>query len=289
MDLDREYALRLELVALERERSNPERFRLIAPQLEQKCHDYRELLIALKAKNPEYASLVTVAPLSLSEVQNLLDRDTTLLAYVVASDKTVAFVITRHAFETVELPIGEQALMPAVANVRQPAGGHDPIPEDLHRLYAKLIAPLKPYLKTAKLGIIPHGVLHYLPFAALTDGKHFLCDEYTLFFLPSATVLKFVQEKFKASDHTVMAMANSQVEGLPELVFAAEEVQAIATCYNTRLFISQRDVPLLGGVGVGIPPLRGAQGVFLLPQKPRLKNWQVSSRFCTSPRTRNST
>jgi CHAT domain-containing protein len=248
--MERESALRLELVELEREyrqevqksptSQNPERLRLVEQQIEQKRLAYEEFLITLKAKNPEYASLVTVMPLSLKEVQKLLDQDTTLLAYVVASDKTIAFVITKRRFETVELPIGEDALMPAVVNVRKPAGAYDPIPEDLNKLYTRLITPLKPYLKTAKLGIIPHGVLHYLPFAALTDGKHYLSDEYILFFLPSVTVLKFIQEQRKFSDHTVLAMANGHAAGLPELIFAAEEVQAIATYSNTRLFISPK-------------------------------------------------
>lgn len=95
------------------------------------------------------------------------------------------------------------------------------------------------------LGIIPHNVLHYLPFAALTDGKRYLCDEYMLFNLPGATILKFLQEKHPYPDNTVLAMANTWAEGFGELVFADQEVRAIATCYaryyNTRLYISRKD------------------------------------------------
>ena len=80
----------------------------------------------------------------------------------------------------------------------------------LEILYTQLITPLKEYLTSPVIGIIPHGVLHYLPFAALTDGNHYLHDEYTLFFLPSTSVLKFVQEKRKSEDSRVLAMANSR-------------------------------------------------------------------------------
>jgi hypothetical protein len=52
----------------------------------------------------------------------------------------------------------------------------DPYPTSLKQLYARLIAPLMDKLYLPVLGIVPYGVLHYLPFAALTDGR--LCTVY---------------------------------------------------------------------------------------------------------------
>ncbi len=46
--------------------------------------------------------------------------------------------------------------------------------EALRQLYTWLIFPLKPQLKTPIIGIVRHGMLHYLPFAALIDGTNYL-------------------------------------------------------------------------------------------------------------------
>ncbi len=279
-DIERARVLRGELIELERNirkesqkpkaRQNHELIQFLEKQLEKKRREYEDIRITIKVKNPEYNSLLTVEPLNLRDVQTLLNPGTTLLSYFVTQKKTLAFVITRDSFKTVELPVGEEELKSAIDEVRKPAGVHDPVPDALKSLYEKLVTPVKPHLTTPLIGIIPHGVLHYLPFAALTDGKRYLCDEYTLFFLPSATTLKFLQEKRKPSDNTVLAMANSHAEGLSELAFADQEVQAIAIYYaryyNSHLLISgrdtlqisslrktQEDVPLLGGPGLEFP------------------------------------
>jgi CHAT domain-containing protein len=48
-------------------------------------------------------------------------------------------------------------------------------------------------LTTPFLTIVPHRVLHYLPFAALGDGQHYLIDDMALSVLPSVSSLPFIQ------------------------------------------------------------------------------------------------
>ena len=64
--------------------------------------------------------------------------------------------------------------------------------------YGWLVAPLRAQLKTPLLGIVPNGILHYVPFAALGDGGRVLADDFGLFSLPSASTLQFVQQKRKS-------------------------------------------------------------------------------------------
>jgi CHAT domain-containing protein len=114
------------------------------------------------------------------------------------------------------------------------------------------------YLTTSEIGIIPHGVLHYLPFAALTDGQRYLSDDHTLFALPSASVLKFVRksqnpdngDKSSSLRHaqdtarkgkregTVLALANGLAK--PPLYDVDQEVKAIARRYPTQLLIGPK-------------------------------------------------
>ena len=52
-------------------------------------NEYVNLMIKIKHESPELSSLVSVDPLTLKEVQGLLDSDTTLLEYFVTQDKTL--------------------------------------------------------------------------------------------------------------------------------------------------------------------------------------------------------
>jgi CHAT domain-containing protein len=243
--LQQEQALRLELSALDRnlqqERAKPraqqnaEVIQSLSTQLANKQREYEDLLTRIKLANPEYASLVTVSPLTLSQVQKLLDKNTTLLSYFVTPDKTLAFIVTQDSFQAVELSVSEKDLRAAITEFRGFANLSDS--PSLKQLYGWLIATLKQHLKTPVVGIIPHGVLHYIPFAALTDGTHYLGDDYTLSYLPSASALPFIQQKRKESSGGALVLAQSQAEGLPTLRYSDREAQAIAKLYNTQALL----------------------------------------------------
>ena len=47
----------------------------------------------------------------------------------------------------------------------------------LQDLYQELIAPFRERLNAKHLTIVPHGILHYLPFHALFDGTRYLIDD----------------------------------------------------------------------------------------------------------------
>lgn len=196
--------------------------------------EYEELLTDLKIANPEYASLRSVNTLSLTEVQKLLGEDTTLVSYFVTADKTLAYVIGRDFFQTVEIPVKESDLVGAIGWFRSFPSLRDPQSLTLKQLHSWLILPVKPLLKTPLVGIIPHSVLHRLPFAALTDGQHYFGDEYTLFYLPSASVLPFIQKKSKLKGARVLALSQSQAQGLPLLHYADEEGRTVAGIFNTQ-------------------------------------------------------
>jgi CHAT domain-containing protein/tetratricopeptide (TPR) repeat protein len=323
--IPQEQDLRFDLIALDRtlrqervkplDQYNEKQIQLLATQRDKKQKEYESLLTHLKLVNPEYASLISIDPLTLDDVQKLLDKETTLLSYFVTLDSTFAFVITRDMFQAFELSglvlqfsipltfqrdldsgdhlseellkafeknriplsksvavsiekknskwritdkeydfqytvlkekgqlnvyssVGEEELRDAVEWFRDFANLEDLPQKRLKQLYSWLIAPIKSHLKTPVVGIIPHGVLHYLPFAALTDGERYFGDEKTLFYLPSASVLPYLPQKRKRSSNRLLALAHGQAEGFPSLKYAEPEVQAIAKLYNTQ--------PLLG-------------------------------------------
>jgi CHAT domain-containing protein/tetratricopeptide (TPR) repeat protein len=240
--LDHEQALRLEMQALERtlrtENSKAQSQRQadlprLSSELTAKQREYGEVLAAIQRTNPEYAALVSISPLTVAEVQNLLDKETTLLSYLVTRDKTYAYIITHDALHAVELAVGADELYDTVVEYRNFAS-LDGMPPSGVKLYNWLIAPLRQYLKTPMLGIIPHYALNFIPFAALSDGKRYLGEQYTIFNLPNASSLKYIQQKRKQESGALLAMANSRAQGLPTLAYADAEVEAIARLYNVR-------------------------------------------------------
>jgi CHAT domain-containing protein/tetratricopeptide (TPR) repeat protein len=202
--------------------------------------DYTNLLTELKLQSPEAASLVSVDVATLDEIQNLLDADTTLVEYFVTGDFLVAFLITRESFKTFAIGASREDLTKKIEAFRGFGLKNlkNPHPKSLQQLYEWLIAPLKPWLTTNKLAIVPHGVLHYLPFAALSTGARYLCDDYTIITLPSASILRFLPQKRKPSTGTLLALGNpTTTEPLPSLPFAEQEVNAIASLYGTQPLI----------------------------------------------------
>jgi len=95
----------------------------------------------------------------------------------------------------------------------------------LASLYTELIAPLEGWLKPrAPLAIVPHGVLHNVPFHALFDGQNYLLDRCEVSYAPSATVLALCQQR---SSH---APTRALITGVADALIPAAlaEVQSVA-------------------------------------------------------------
>jgi CHAT domain-containing protein len=219
-------------------------------ELSRSRNEYINLLLKIKLENPELSSLVSVDPLTLKDVQRLLDSDTTLLEYFVTQTKTILWVVDKSRVNVVEMPfLGKflsfetNELKEQILNLSHGYKDHAEI------LYEILIEPAKPYIKTKKIAIVPHSTLHYLPFHALIvpDRKdrgsktrikpRFLIEEYDIFYLPSASVLKFIHEKRKGFTGKVLAFGNPYLgDQKLNLPFAEDEVKNIKSIYPETLF-----------------------------------------------------
>jgi CHAT domain-containing protein len=95
----------------------------------------------------------------------------------------------------------------------------------LASLYAELMAPLESWLKLhTPLAIVPHGVLHHVPFHALYDGQNYLLDRCEVSYAPSATVFALCQQR---SSH---APTRALIAGVADALIpaASAEVQSVA-------------------------------------------------------------
>lgn len=266
-DATREQRTRLEMAALNRliaqQRTRPvsQRDEAALADLQDKLADKRraheQLLLGLKAANAEFASLADVAVPTLTELQAQLGADTTLLSYLVTPDAVLAFVLSKNSLQAVELPVDEAALNAQVEELRAALGaGLEPPLAALQRLSSLLVEPLRAHLQTPRLGIVPHGALHLLPFAALRDASgHWLGEQFELFHLPSASVLPFLAAKRKARLGPLLALAQGHAPGLPPLRQAEAEARAVAALLGGSVLVGSEasEVALrerAAGVGV---------------------------------------
>lgn len=245
--IDQEQSLRFDMRSLEEKlrkerRNNPasEAGRVMATSLKEKEESYAALLIRLKASNPEYAQLQSYSPAPLKEIQRLLGPQTTMVSYFVTAEKTLAFVLSSDSLHVVEITVKEADLRGAINWFRDFASLRDPQPQSLMQLHAWLVAPIRQYLKTAQVVIVPHGILHYVPYAALNDGRSYFGDEHAIYYLPSASTLPSLRRRTGHTGQRLLSVAQSQASGLPSLRYVDEEASSVAKLYHAQPLLTGR-------------------------------------------------
>ena len=152
--------------------------------------------------------------LSFDTLRAQLPPDLTLLAYHILGDELLVFVyqngnlrVKRHLADvtTMQKLVQELGLewrrfqaddsfvSRHIEHLEQSAQ------QVLHELYDLLITPIATWLRasesvTPRLGIVPHGLLHQVPFQALFDGQRYLIDCFEMVYAPSATLLAYYQQ-----------------------------------------------------------------------------------------------
>ncbi|WP_239236824.1 CHAT domain-containing protein [Candidatus Nitrotoga sp. BS] len=171
---------------------------------------YQEAVLELKQTNPDLSSFVSVDPLNLKGVQQLLAPGVGLLTYFITKDQLYLWLITneRTVFRTISAK--EEELTRLVTRYRQLVQHLEPVEDELQKLYASLILPVAPEItKLEYLGIVPDGPLHFLSFAALKHGPAYLVDDIPLFYAPSASVFQFTfAKRQEIKNNKVLAIGN---------------------------------------------------------------------------------
>jgi CHAT domain-containing protein len=154
------------------------------------------------------------------------------LTYLVSERRLRIVVQHDSVARVVTLDVDEAVLAREIATLRRLAQdpGKDPRPQ-AQRLYNQLLAPVAQELSQARsLSLSLNGVLRYLPFAMLHDGRQWLVERLPLQVaggadsndLPTAI-------KAPARTHSVALFGQSQAtDDLPALPYVARELQAVS-------------------------------------------------------------
>ena len=200
----------------------------------------------LLIRNADYAQNAAMWQVQIEDVQPELAEDTAVLEYFVARGGLLLFVVTREAVRVVPLP-GAAARLPHWLNLlrlnnhtvaRSQAAQRPYLVQNaqalLRKLHQLLLRPALPHLAGKKrLIVVPHGLLHYLPFPALYDGERYLAQDFEVSYLPSSSLLRY----YRQVDTAVSGMAvlgHSQAGKLP---YALEEAARVAALGQGELYL----------------------------------------------------
>ena len=209
--------------------------------------DHSAILTEIETLNPELASLVNINPLKANGIQELLGQDTAMLEYFIGRESQLVFAVTRDKVLTAPLKTSPEELFEMIRKFRAEAvegsPGNGSAKEDyqeaLSDLYLTLIAPVeKEIVGKKRLVIVPHGMLHYLPFQALrSESGKYLIESHAISYLPSASVLKYARIKNKENRNDLFAAGNPEA-GLSPLPAAEKEVREISALFKKKLVLT---------------------------------------------------
>jgi CHAT domain-containing protein len=207
---------------------------------------YSAFVGRVRQENKEQASLISVEPSKLQDIQTVLDPDQTLIEYFVAPEKTLIWVVQKGRVNALTIPVQQATLKSKVDILRNSIAELKPLngfQSHARELYTLLIAPVLPHIRAKELIIVPHGVLHYLPFQALySPKKRYLIQDYSITYSFSGSLLQFTKAKRKTGKDKILAFGNPDL-GNPakNLDFAEMEIKEVQKIFPGSAIFSGKE------------------------------------------------
>jgi CHAT domain-containing protein/tetratricopeptide (TPR) repeat protein len=213
----------------------------------------------LLIRNADYAREAALWTVRIEPAQPYLAPDTLLVEYFVVHGELVVFLVTADAVQARRL-VGDLTRIQTLtqllwlnlkavskSNPSQVSALATNARGILGRLNELLMAPLADELGSfQRLIIVPHGLLHYLPFHALHDGNSFLLERHEISYLPSASFLCYCQED-RGTNSGLLAIGHSFSGRLPHTL---QEARAVAAIFNGQVLLE--DQATLADVQLGV-------------------------------------
>ncbi len=178
----------------------------------------------LNSVAPELASLVSVTSVPLKEILARLSPNEAIVEYYFYGKDL--YVVTLSDAGVRVARIDARGLEERIRSFREQIERREEgVILQARALYDTLLRPLEGDIGKRDLLIVPHGALHYLPFAALHDGKDYLVQSRALRYLPSASVLKYLKPVRTRVASAVLVFGNPDL-GDPALDLPNAETEA---------------------------------------------------------------
>jgi CHAT domain-containing protein/Flp pilus assembly protein TadD len=229
--LERQETLRRRIISAERQRRDSDELnRLLA--------EAQEVDGMIRAQSPRYSALTAPAPVSLTEIQqSVVDESTVLLEFALGAKRSVLWMVTPQTITSFELPPSQvidraarraRGLLIASAKRTHRHSAEVAMAE----LQTLVLGPVLPRLGNKRLLVVADGSLQWIPFGALGGTKP-LIERHEIVTAPSASVIAVLRREF-AGRHAApksIAVFGDPLTGrsLPKLSAARREATMIAS------------------------------------------------------------
>jgi CHAT domain-containing protein len=238
--------------------------------LEQLLADERNLAFELNEAGLQRQEML-LKPAALKTIQAVLGEDEVLVEYVLDEPKSFCIVITRKSADLLVLPAGSNKLQTVTGSYLSELKSRRSGEPFAAELYSLLVEPVVNSFQQSRLIISADGILHLLPFEALSHGNSFVVDSKVVSYTPSATVLWRLRTTQIAESRrpllAVGAVEYKLVRALPKRVergsLTAVVVRGLAELSGSRL----EDLPASRDEVLAIAQIAGPNTELLLGQK----------------------
>jgi CHAT domain-containing protein/predicted negative regulator of RcsB-dependent stress response len=244
------YSHYYEAEQLRKTKISAERLARIQSEIRKRESDLLRVVREMPVVAAESAGLVSPRAAAVEEIRSHLLPGSTLLEYFqirgrfvaillkhdlleiapVAEASRVNDLLTRLQFQLSKFRLAPEYIRTFGDSLLETTRQH------LKDLHDALLGPVRKWLTGDHLVVVPHGILHSLPFQALFDGEQYLIDSFSVSYAPSATVFSL------CDDRSSNLAASALVLGVPDEVapFVLDEARAVAAAIPaSELFLGE--------------------------------------------------
>lgn len=163
---------------------------------------YKSVSATISQRYPKYDQITRPRGWDLARIQQqvLNDDDTVLLEYILGTDKSYVWAITRDSFTAHEITGEVSKVAEAVYNLsKEPGKGREnELTQAIQALSQMVLAPVASQLNKRRIIVIADGALHYIPFQMLlspSSDANPLVDQHDIINAPSASILGELREE----------------------------------------------------------------------------------------------
>ncbi len=209
----------------------------------QRERELKELLDRWRSPDLAAAPRNPIGAVKPAQVRAVLPENAMLLEFYSAREQVFAFGISQEGTWVQRMPAAYSEIAEALGKFYFQIAkfGYGPAYREAHaaalleatnrqlrRLYEALFLPIAERLTAETLIVVPHGVLHHVPFQALFDGERYLIEAKTISYAPSATILhRVLSGEASGNGRPPLLLGVSD----PTIPYALSEVEAIAALF----------------------------------------------------------
>lgn len=195
----------------------------------------------LRTQSLKLASLVMVDTPGVEAIRSHLGEDEVLVEFFTHGSEAMVIGISRDAIDSAILQ--GNGLSQAVIRFRQSLSdtSSQKWKTEAQKLYRDLLGSISPMLKGKQLVIVPHGVLHYLPFGALMNNGRVLIEDHAIRVLPSASVQAQL-EGATPNGNSILIFGNPDLgDAAMDLPGAEAEARQVRTLWPESRVLLRKD------------------------------------------------